>query len=195
MKKHCLARIFYRPSCTADFQVCCITGFLTCKPCATSTPCRFGNRRYSKLGNLRYTGVILVCHANSVRICFFALLWLGLGLHVWADPQITSWFTVDSGQFARIYRTDADRLSGKSEVTWGNGRLNQLQPADCGVQEIYSSANWVYVRSTGLAMSITVRHASRIYGGSGLPLRQILLGERVGERWRPGPSEVTERMS
>ena len=85
---------------------------------------------------------------------FAAPLWLGLGLRVWADPQITSWFTLDSGQFARIYRTDADKFSGRSETTWGNGWLNQLQPADCGVQGIYSSANWIYVRSTGLGSQV-----------------------------------------
>lgn len=67
-----------------------------------------------------------------------------------ANPQITSWFTADSGQFAQIYRTDADKFSGRTETTWSNGRQNQWQPAFNGVQEILSSANWIYVRSTGL---------------------------------------------
>ncbi|HEY1660818.1 MAG TPA: YHYH protein [Verrucomicrobiae bacterium] len=71
-----------------------------------------------------------------------------------ADPQITSWFTVDSGNFARIYRTDADKDSGHSVTTWSNGRLSQSQPADSGVQEILSSANWIYVRSTGLGSQV-----------------------------------------
>ena len=34
-----------------------------------------------------------------------------------ADPQIASWFTLDSGKFAQIYRTDAERFSGKTETT------------------------------------------------------------------------------
>jgi len=71
-----------------------------------------------------------------------------------ADPQITSWFTLDSGRFAQIYRTDADKLSGKTAMTWSNGRNTQAQPAYCGVQEILSSSNWVYIVSTGLGSQI-----------------------------------------
>jgi hypothetical protein len=71
-----------------------------------------------------------------------------------ADPQITSWFTLDSGKFAQIYRTDAGKFSGKTETTWSNGRNVQSQPAYCGVQEILSSSNWVYVFSTGLGSQI-----------------------------------------
>ena len=70
---------------------------------------------------------------------------------VFADPKINSWFTLDSGKFAQIYRTDAEKNSGHTETTWSNGRNNQSQPAYCGVQEILSSSNWIYVRSTGLA--------------------------------------------
>ena len=62
------ARIFQRQSGSADFQVCppsaadllrrtgCIAGFQTRERHARSTPCRFGNRRYSRFGNLRYVG-------------------------------------------------------------------------------------------------------------------------------------------
>lgn len=68
-----------------------------------------------------------------------------------ADPQLTSWFTVNSGKIARIYRTDAERISGQAETTWSNGHQSQSQPAYSGVQEILSSSNWIYIRSTGLA--------------------------------------------
>lgn len=71
-----------------------------------------------------------------------------------ADPQITSWFTVDSGNVAQIYRNDADKEAGRTETTWSNGRQSQLQPAYSGVQEILSSANWIYVRSTGLGSHV-----------------------------------------
>jgi hypothetical protein len=71
-----------------------------------------------------------------------------------ADPQITSWFTLDSGQYAQIYRTDADKFSGRAETTWSNGRQSQWQPAFNGVQEILSSSNWVYIRSTGLGSQV-----------------------------------------
>ncbi len=73
---------------------------------------------------------------------------------VFADPQINSWFTLDAGQYAHIYRTDSEKLSGRTETTWSNGRQSQAQPAYCGVQEILSSANWVYVRSTGLGSQV-----------------------------------------
>ncbi len=66
-----------------------------------------------------------------------------------ADPQITSWFTTYSGQYARIYTTDANRTNGLSLTAWTNSTVQAL-PAYCGVQEIYSSSNWVYLRSTGL---------------------------------------------
>jgi hypothetical protein len=71
-----------------------------------------------------------------------------------ADPQITSWFTADSGQFAQIYRTDADKFSGRTETTWSNRRQSQSQPAYSGVQEILSSSNWIYIRSTGLGSQV-----------------------------------------
>jgi hypothetical protein len=70
------------------------------------------------------------------------------------DPQISSWFTLDSGKFAQIYRNDAARVAGETETTWSNGRNPQSQPVYCGVQEILSSSNWIYVRSTGLGSQI-----------------------------------------
>jgi len=73
---------------------------------------------------------------------------------VWADPQITSWFTLDSGKFAQIYRTVVEKNSGQTEITWSNGRNVQSQPAHCGVQKIVSSSNWIYVFSTGLGSQI-----------------------------------------
>lgn len=70
------------------------------------------------------------------------------------DPQISSWFTLDSGNFAQIYRDNAAKAAGQTETTWSNGRNVQSQPAYCGVQEIMSSANWIYVRSTGLGSQV-----------------------------------------
>jgi hypothetical protein len=67
-----------------------------------------------------------------------------------ADPQIDSWFTTYAGQYARIYTNDVSRTNGNSLTTWTNGTTIQTLPAYCGVQEIYSSSNWVYIRSTGL---------------------------------------------
>jgi hypothetical protein len=66
------------------------------------------------------------------------------------DPRITSWFTRHSGKYARIYSTDADKTAGNAVTTWSYGTQTQALPAYCGIQEVAYSADWVYVRSTGL---------------------------------------------
>ena len=71
-----------------------------------------------------------------------------------ADPQLTSWFTLNSSKPAQIYRTEAEKYAGQTETTWSNGRNTQAQTAFCGVQEISSSSNWVYIRSTGLGSQV-----------------------------------------
>jgi YHYH protein len=67
------------------------------------------------------------------------------------DPRTNSWLTGYSGQYARIYTNDTMKTDGTTLTTWSNGSQTQSLPAYCGVQEVYSSSNWVYVRSTGLA--------------------------------------------
>ena len=69
-----------------------------------------------------------------------------------ADPYVDSWLTTSSGKYARIYTTDANKTNGVTVTTWSNGTQNQALPAYVGVQEIYSSASWVYLRSTGLGL-------------------------------------------
>ena len=69
-----------------------------------------------------------------------------------ADPYVDSWLTTSSGKYARIYTTDANKTNGVSVTTWSNGTQNQSLPAYVGVQEIYSSTSWVYIRSTGLGI-------------------------------------------
>ena len=66
------------------------------------------------------------------------------------DPRTNSWLTTYSGKYARIYTTDANKTNGVSVTTWSNGTQTQSLPAYDGVQEIYSSTSWVYIRSTGL---------------------------------------------
>jgi len=67
-----------------------------------------------------------------------------------ADPRTDSWLTSYSAKYARIYTTDANRTNGLTATTWSNGQQTQSLPAYVGVQEVYSSANWVYIRTTGL---------------------------------------------
>ena len=71
-----------------------------------------------------------------------------------ADPRVDSWFTQYSAKYARLYATTADLNSGNAVTTWNRGSLNQSLPAYCGVQEVYSSSSWVYIRSTGLGSHI-----------------------------------------
>src|ERR1041385_8771480 len=66
------------------------------------------------------------------------------------DPRVDSWFTAYSGQYARLYATDADKNSGNAVVTWSRGTLSQSTPVYSGVHEVYSSPNWVYLRTSGL---------------------------------------------
>src|SRR5262245_50652505 len=72
-------------------------------------------------------------------------------LIVAADPGVESWFTQYSGKYARLYPTTADLNSGNAVLTCSRRTLSQSLPAYCGVQEVYSSSNWVYIRTTGLA--------------------------------------------
>ncbi|HEX4264942.1 MAG TPA: YHYH protein, partial [Verrucomicrobiae bacterium] len=67
------------------------------------------------------------------------------------DPRTNSWFTTYSGQYARIYTNNTMKAAGAPLTTWSNGSQSQSAPAYCGVQEVDSSSNWVYVFSTGLA--------------------------------------------
>lgn len=69
-----------------------------------------------------------------------------------ADPLLSSWFTNNSAKYARIYTNAASQSAGNSVTTWSNGSNIQSLPAYSGVQEIYSSSNWVYIRSTGLGI-------------------------------------------
>ena len=69
-----------------------------------------------------------------------------------ADPYVDSWLTAHSGRYARIYATDTARTNGVSLTTWTKGGTLQSLPAYVGVQEIYSSASWLYIRSTGLGI-------------------------------------------
>src|SRR5271155_2715514 len=88
---------------------------------------------------------------KTILTSIVAGIFLALAISARADdPRTNSWFTTYAGQYARIYTNDASRTNGFTLTTWTNGTTIQTLPAYCGVQEIYSSSNWVYIRSTGL---------------------------------------------
>src|SRR6478609_1031052 len=71
-----------------------------------------------------------------------------------ADPYVDSWLTAYSSRYARIYTNDAAKAAGNAATTWNNGSQNQSVPAYAGVQAIYSSSNWVYLKTSGLGQHV-----------------------------------------
>ena len=67
------------------------------------------------------------------------------------DPQISSWYTAASGQYARIYETIDDQNSKNAVSVWSRGQGNQSLPTYAGVHEVSYSNDWVYIRSSNLA--------------------------------------------
>lgn len=70
------------------------------------------------------------------------------------EALITSWHTANSGQYARIFPTQADLNSGTTVTTWTRGTGTQSTPAYSDVHQVDYSANWVYIHSTGLASHV-----------------------------------------
>ncbi|OYU98883.1 MAG: hypothetical protein CFE26_26775, partial [Verrucomicrobiales bacterium VVV1] len=71
-----------------------------------------------------------------------------------ADPLLDSWQTANTRRYARIYESDAARLAGNSVTTWTRGTTSQTTPSYAGVIQVSSSANWVYLRSSGLGTHV-----------------------------------------
>jgi len=67
-----------------------------------------------------------------------------------ADPRVDSWLIANSARYARVYTTPAALAAGNAASTWSNGAQTQALPAYAGVQELSSSSDWVYLRTTGL---------------------------------------------
>lgn len=83
------------------------------------------------------------------------LLWLAtICSNAQSDPRISAWFTQNSGQYARIYQTSAAQTAGTTSTTWSRGSGTQSLPTYSDVSEICYSANWVYIRTTGLASHV-----------------------------------------
>ena len=71
-----------------------------------------------------------------------------------ADPQLTSWYTADSGQYARIYQSTAAETARTASTTWSRGSGTQTNPTYAGVSEVVYSTSWVYIRTTGLGSHV-----------------------------------------
>lgn len=91
---------------------------------------------------------------NLYSLCAAGIM-LGIqGTALAQDPRTNSWLTDYSGKYARIYLNNAAKSAGTAVTVWSNGTQVQSTPAYAGVQEIYSSASWVYIRSTGLGSHV-----------------------------------------
>jgi hypothetical protein len=86
---------------------------------------------------------------KTIKILLLSIIASSCVCH--ADPLITSWYTANGGKYARVYTSTANRTAGISATTWTSG---QTSPTYAGVHEIDYSANWVYIRNTGLASYI-----------------------------------------
>ncbi len=82
------------------------------------------------------------------------LLSLAFAAAAHADPQLTSWFTANSGKYARIYESTANETAGTTSKTWSRGTVTQSNPVYADVNEISYSPSWVYIRTSGLASHI-----------------------------------------
>ena len=86
---------------------------------------------------------------------FPALFLFGaLCLQASAQPQLTSWYTGQSGKYARIFTSKENEAAGITSTTWSRGQGNQTSPTYAGVHEIHHDANWVYIRTSGLGFHV-----------------------------------------
>ncbi|MFZ9838738.1 MAG: hypothetical protein ACO3JJ_09430, partial [Opitutaceae bacterium] len=71
-----------------------------------------------------------------------------------ADPRLDSWLHADTRRYARLYTSDAARAAGATVTTWSRGATAQSTPSYAGIVQVLSSANWVYLRTTGLGTHV-----------------------------------------
>jgi hypothetical protein len=73
---------------------------------------------------------------------------------------LTNWITATANQYVRLYTNNAAKNAGVGVPSWTytsvdgtNVSNKQPLPVYSGVQAIYSSSNWVYIRSSGMPAS------------------------------------------
>ncbi len=71
-----------------------------------------------------------------------------------AEPQLSSWYTEQSGKYARIFTSKENEAAGTTSTTWSRGQGNQTSPTYAGVHEIHHDANWIYIRTSGLGFHV-----------------------------------------
>lgn len=71
-----------------------------------------------------------------------------------AEPLLSSWFTEESGSYAKLYETDEDQENLNAVTTWNRGAGVQELPTYAGLHELSYTEDWVYIRTTNLASYI-----------------------------------------
>jgi hypothetical protein len=108
--------------------------------------------RLANLSHFSHFNSAIAMHAKPFFLAALASFFCSNSLN--ANPRITSWFTENSGQYARIYETTAAETARTSSTTWTRGQGTQSSPTYADVSEVSYSANWVYIRTTGLASHV-----------------------------------------
>jgi hypothetical protein len=86
--------------------------------------------------------------------CNLLLLTITAAIACAGDPQLESWQTGGSRRYARIYQNDAAKAAGTTSTTWSRGQGTQSTPSYAGVSQVSYSANWIYLRSSGLGYHV-----------------------------------------
>lgn len=97
-----------------------------------------------------------------------------------AASHAGSWITSNALRYARVYRNTYDMINGIAVTTWSNnpiGTLSQSLPAYSGVQEIHSTVDDVYVRTTGLG-----HHVMGPWQNGALPFPNVPINQQ--SLWR-----------
>ncbi|MCP4847606.1 MAG: YHYH protein [Verrucomicrobiaceae bacterium] len=77
-----------------------------------------------------------------------------LCLNAIAEPQLSSWYTGQSGKYARIFTSKANEAAGITSTTWSRGQGNQNSPTYAGVHEVHHDSGWIYIKTTGLGFHV-----------------------------------------
>ncbi len=77
-----------------------------------------------------------------------------LPLTAMAEPQLTSWYTAQSGKYARIFTSKENEATGRTSTTWSRGQGNQSSPTYAGVHEIHHDDGWIYIKTSGLGFHV-----------------------------------------
>lgn len=120
--------------------------------------------KMNKLDKLFHHYYIFTIKMHRFSFQFLPLLTIGLTSQLIAEPLLSSWYTEESGSYARIWASIADETLEKTSgtitslTTWDAATINgpnigdQPLPVYAGIQEVSYSTDTVYIKATGLGV-------------------------------------------